>query len=350
MDLYNLGKVSWQDSQLLYHALAHLGREALMIVQPGAPYVCIGYHQDAEREVEVDYLREHGIPLFRREVGGGAVYLDEGQLFYQFILRGDRADVPRDKNKLYRKYLGPVVQTFRDCGVDAEFKPVNDIIVGGRKISGNGAGEINNMAVLVGNFILDFNYEMMSHVLRVPDEKFRDKVYKTLEGALSTLKRELGESPTIQQLSERLIGHCEPLLGDFTPRGVDDELRAMADRLWEERFRHDEWTLANDLRRRGGRDVKIASGIHVIERMFKAPGGLIRATAVQRGDHLFDIHLSGDFFLFPADSLASLEAALEEVSAEAGAIEARITDFYASNAIEAPGVTPRDFAVALVGE
>jgi lipoate-protein ligase A len=350
MDLYNLGKVSWQDSQLLYHALAHLGREALMIVQPGDRYVCIGYHQDAEREVEVDYLRAHDIPLFRREVGGGAVYLDEGQLFYQFVLRADRDDVPKNKDQFYRKYLGPVVQTNRDFGVDAEFKPVNDIIVGGRKISGNGAGEIGGMAVLVGNFILDFNYEMMSRVLRVPDEKFRDKVYKTLEGALSTLKRELGEAPTIEQLSERLIEHCEPLLGRFTPRGVDDELRAMADRLWEEQFSHDEWTLANDLRRRGGRDVKIASGVHVVERVFKAPGGLIRATAVQREDRLYDVHLSGDFFLFPADSLADLETALEGVSAEAGAIEARITGFYASHAVETPGVTPHDFAVALVGE
>jgi len=350
MDLYNLGMVTWRDSQMLYHAMAHLGREALLLVQPGDRYVCIGYHQDAEREVEVAYLREQGIPLFRREVGGGAVYLDEGQLFYQFVLRADRPDVPKDKNQLYRKYLGPVVQTFRDAGVEAEFKPVNDIIVGGRKVSGNGAGEVNGMAVLVGNFILDFNYEMMSRVLRVPDEKFRDKVYKTLEGALSTLKRELGAAPSIESLAEGLIGHCEPVLGPFTPREVDDELRAMADRLWEEQFSRDEWTLANDLRRRGGRDVKIASGIHVVERVFKAPGGLIRATAVQRDDCLYDVHLSGDFFLFPVSSVADLEAALEGVSANAAAIEARIADFYTRHAVEALGVTPHDFAIALMGE
>ena len=63
----------------------------------------------------------------------------------------------------------------------AEYKPVNDIIANGRKVSGNGAAEINDMVVLVGNFILEFaNYETMSKSLRVPDEKFRDKVFETL--------------------------------------------------------------------------------------------------------------------------------------------------------------------------
>ena len=50
MKLYRLGTVSWQDSQLLYHALPRLGREGLNLLSPGSPYVCIGYHQDVEQE------------------------------------------------------------------------------------------------------------------------------------------------------------------------------------------------------------------------------------------------------------------------------------------------------------
>ena len=76
MKLYRLETVSWQDSQLLYHALPRLGREGLILLSPGSPYVCIGYHQDAAQEVDMEYCREHNIPVFRREVGGGAVYLD----------------------------------------------------------------------------------------------------------------------------------------------------------------------------------------------------------------------------------------------------------------------------------
>ena len=86
MKLYRLGTVGWQDSQLLYHALPRLGREGLILLSPGSPYVCTGYFQDVEQEVEVELCRQSGIPIFRREVGGGAVYLDGEQLFYLSLI------------------------------------------------------------------------------------------------------------------------------------------------------------------------------------------------------------------------------------------------------------------------
>ncbi len=349
MDLYNLGTVPWLDSQLLYHALAYLGREGLFLLQPADPYVCLGYHQTAAQEVEADYLAQHNIPLFRREVGGGAVYLDRGQLFYQLVVRADRPDVPASKDAFYRRFLDPVVQTFRDFGVDASFKPVNDIIVENRKISGNGAAEINGMMILVGNFLMDFNFEMMAKSLRVPDEKFRDKVKKSLSDALTTLKRELGDRmPTLEQLSARLIERYEPLLGTLTPREVDAELRAEAERLWREQFSDPGWLTANDRRKADLRSVRIAEGVRVIERAFKSPGGLIRATVIERDGKLTSVHLSGDFFLYPQTSLPELEAALEGVAADSSVVEVEISRFFEKQKVEAPGVTPSDIAVALL--
>lgn len=348
MDLYNLGTVSWRDSQGLYHALAHLGREGLFLLQPGQPYVCVGYHQDARKEVDVDFLQSADIPLVRREVGGGAVYLDTGQLFYQLILDPSRDDVPYVKDAFYRRFLEPVVQTFRDFGVEASFKPVNDIIVDGRKISGNGAAEINGMMVLVGNFMLNFNYDMMVKSLRVPSEKFRDKVHKTMYDSLTTMTRVLGETPDMEALSARLVERYTPLLGEFTEREVDDELRARADEMWETMLSRDEWTFGNDRRESDGRSVRIAEGTNVIQRMYKSGGGLIRATAVEKDGYLYDVHLSGDFFFFPMAELPALEAALEGVAADAAAVEARLSEFYTSKAVDSPGVTPADFAVALV--
>ena len=86
MDYYFLDRVPWEHSQSLYHAAAHLGKEVLFILRPATPYVCLGYHQDVEQEIDVEFARTNQIPVFRREVGGGAVYLDSGQLFYQLIL------------------------------------------------------------------------------------------------------------------------------------------------------------------------------------------------------------------------------------------------------------------------
>ncbi len=177
MKLYNLGKVPWEQSQLIYHSLAELGQEALSLVSPATPYVCVGFHQDASQEVDLDYCKANGIPVFKRDLGGGAVYLDGGQLFFHLILHRDNPAAPKRREAFYQKFLQPVVNVYRQIGISAEYKPVNDVITGKRKISGTGVGEIGDCVVFVGNLILDFDYQMMSRVLNVPDEKFRDKVH-----------------------------------------------------------------------------------------------------------------------------------------------------------------------------
>jgi len=344
MDLYNLGTRPWQDTQSIYHALAHLGREALCLVEPASPYVCLGFHQNAAKELDLDYIAREGIPLFRREVGGGAVYLDRGQLFYQFILRKDDLRIPSDKAELFEFLLKPVIDTYREFGVPAEYKPVNDILSNGRKISGNGAAEIQGRVVVVGNFLLDFNFEKMARVLRVPDEKFRDKVHKTLQENLTTLPRETGRAaPSIGELSASFIRRCEGLFGPLVPREVDGELRNKAEALAAE-YSAMVWVTENDRREDAGREIKIAEGVSVIERVTKLPGGLVRASAVNVKGRLRDIHLSGDFFFFPAPRLVDLERALENVELGAEPLTRRIEWFFQTYAIHAPGIRPEALA------
>jgi len=348
MKCYFLDKVSWQHSQSLYHAAAYLGREALFILRPSTPYVCIGNHQDAEQEIDLAFAEANNIPVIRREVGGGAVYLDGEQLFYQLILKSDRFGIAMNKAEFYRQYLQPVIETYRAFGVNAEYKPINDIIANGRKVSGNGAAEIEGMWILVGNFIMDFNYEMMSKTLRVPDEKFRDKVYKTLQENLSTMKRETGTIPSTEALMLDLVKRYEPLLGEMEiVREVDEELLKKADELLAVMHTH-EWLHSNDSRRPRADQVKIREGVYVVQNMLKAPGGLIRVTAVNEDGILKDVHLSGDFFFYPAESLPALEKSLHGVAADLATVAQFIENFYAQNKIESPGVQPMDIAKILV--
>ncbi len=348
MDYLFLDAVPWQYSQALYHAAAHLGREALFILRPATPYVCIGYHQDAKQEIDLEFAHENDIPVFRREVGGGAVYLDGQQLFFQFMLRQDNPVVPSSVTEFYSKLLQPIIETFRDFGVPAEYKPVNDIVANGRKISGTGAAQIEDIWVLVGNFIQDFNYEMMSKVLRLPDEKFRDKVHKTMYENLTTMLRETGSIPANQALAEKLVEHCEPLMGPFVQKQLDDELRAKANELFEE-MHTPEWLLANDRRRLESTQIKISEGVYVIQKMRKAPGGLMRFSAVNNQDTLQDVHISGDFFFFPAEKLLELEETLTGISLNKDVITKTVTEFYKSNEIESPGVLPDDFTQLIIG-
>ena len=317
----------------------------MILCSPAATYVCIGYFQDADQELDLAFCRERGIPLFRRELGGGATFLDGDQLFFQLILHRDNPIIP-DGGKLafYRKFLQAPIEVYRALGIPAEYREVNDIVANDRKVSGCGAAEIGDYYVLVGNLIVDFDYDMMSRVLKVPDEKFRDKVYKTIRENLSTIQREIEEVPPRDALWSLMAEKYIEMLGPMAMEtAVDEAWRAETDQL-AERLLGEEW-LHRKGRARPGRAVKIRAGVNVVHRMHKARGGLIRAIFEVRDGILTSVSLSGDFFLYPEARLLELEAALENTPVD-GAEEV-VAQFYAEHGIESPGVTPQDFAQVL---
>jgi lipoate-protein ligase A len=346
MNLNLLKNVSWQDSQLLYHAQPRLNREALNLLAPATPYVCIGMFQDLEQEVDVAYCRENDIPIFRREVGGGAVYLDGDQLFFQLVIHRENPLVPEGgKLAFYRKFLEAPIEAYRALGIPAEYREVNDIVANDRKVSGTGAAEIGEYFVLVGNLIVDFDYETMARVLRVPDEKFRDKVYKTIRDNLSTVKREVESVPDRDELWSLMAEKFTDLLGPMeVMSSIDAACRAEIDRLGE-RMLSDQWLRRSGRVREEGRDVRIRAGVDVRQRIHKAPGGLMRATVEVRDGRLASVAVSGDFFFYPADQLRELEMAL--VGAAAEDVRDAVAGFYAKRGVESPGVTPEDFAALM---
>ncbi len=201
MLFFDLGKLPGQQSMLTFHALARMGIEALVAVSPKIPLVSIGYFQDAGQEVDLQYCKEAGIPFMRREVGGGATYLDENQIFYQLIWKKDNPKFPKAVQDIFPWFSEAPVETYRAFGVQAEYRSINDIITKeGRKIAGEGGGNIGDCMVFVGGILLDFNYKAMSRILKVPDEKFRGKVFKTMEENVTTMKRELGMVPPREEV------------------------------------------------------------------------------------------------------------------------------------------------------
>ena len=339
------GMVSWLDSQVIYHAVASAiggaNETTLTLVNPSKPYICIGYHQELEKEVDVDYCRDNGLPVTRRQVGGGAVYLDENQLFWHIIV--PRSQAPYRIEDVYSRYLTGPVNALRAMGIPAVHRPVNDIQVEGRKIGGTGAATIGDAIVIVGSLIFDFDYETMVRVLKVPSEKFRDKVYQSMREYLTTIRRELGpDAPTWDQGKQILIEEIARSLkldAYLSKLNVREEEEMSA---WRETLASDEWLYqAGGLRHHG---VKIAEGVHVCEGAHKAPGGLIRATVVAKEQILEDLGLSGDFFIYPDNSLPALETALTGSSLIEQELYDRSADFWADNRIQAPGLSPADVA------
>ena len=225
MFFFDLGKLPGQQSMVVFHALARMGIEALVIVSPQRPLVSIGYFQDAAQEIDLPFCRAAGIPFMRREVGGGATYLDENQIFYQLIWKKENRFFPRAVDDIFPWFSEAPVETYQAFGIQAEYRPVNDIITAeGRKIAGQGGGNIGECMVFVGGILFDFDCKTMSRVLKVPDEKFRDRVYETMEENLTTVKKELGTLPAREEVVTVLRDRFEKRLGKLEKGSLTREL------------------------------------------------------------------------------------------------------------------------------
>jgi len=346
--LIDLGYAPPFRSQTIYHAVAHAldvyTPDTIILVAPGAPYVCIGFHQELDKEVDVAYCRLHHLPMVRREVGGGAVYLDSNQHFMQWVFHQD--SLPRNITERFALYVRPLVETYHRLGIPACYRPVNDIHVEGRKIGGTGAARMGTAEVVVGSFMFDFNPEVMSQVLKVSSEKMRDKIFHTLNEYMTTMTRELGYTPNRNATLDIYLEQAQATLGR---RIVNGELtageRALAEDL-DRQFATGEWLYQKGALRHAG--VKIHQDVYVQEVELKTPGGLVRVIARIRDGRIDDMMLSGDFTMLPTSAAGMLEVALRGTALEADSIRTCIEDVYLNIAIQSPGLTAKDLTNAIM--
>ncbi len=335
-------------SQTVYHAVGYAMKgntpNTIILVSPNAPYVCVGYHQDLLKEVDLEYCLEQKLPVFRREVGGGAVYLDEGQLFTQWIFHAE--DLPASLEERFKLYIDPLVATYQALGINAVHRPINDVHVNGKKIGGTGAAQMGIAEIVVGSLMYSFDKKTMARVLKVPSEKMRDKVYESLEAYMTTMTEQLGATPDrtlvkdlyIHKVSEAL--GLEIYEGEWTP-----EEEAMAQEI-DERFTSDEWLFQKGRLHQEG--VKIHQDVQVVESALKAQGGLIRVVVRLCDGRIDDVALSGDFTVLPSFALAALEQSVRGIKASPETLGARLQEAYDLMSIQSPGVSPADFATAIM--
>lgn len=343
MKVYDLGELPGQYSMLIFHALARMNEEALVIVSPQDPLVSIGYFQDLSG-VDQEYCRENGISMMRRELGGGTTFLDRNQIFYQVILKKDNPLLPGSIDELYQDFSKPAIETYRKLGIETRFKPINDIITAqGKKIAGEGGGDIGDCIVFVGGVLLDFDFDTMTRVLRVPDEKFRDKMYKTMQENMSTVKLELGYKPDRQQVVKYLIDSFAEVLGPLERAELSAPVLELAEELGE-KFSSTEF-----LNKRSPRQeqVRIGAGVSIQYGSYKATGGLIQTTTTVRDRIIEDLDIGGDFSFYPREKLPVLSNSAVGLPFEWDTVRATLEKEYELHQLEMPGVDVNDICRAI---
>ncbi len=235
MKIYKAGKQGNLRSVTLFHALARLGYEGLLIVSPEETFISVGFSDTVSKILKVDLCRDLGIPVIRRETGGGAVLLDKDQIFYQLIIKRGSPYLPFKVEDACRKFSTPVIRTYKRLGIEVKYKPISDIVVKGseKKISGQGAGDIGGSFVFVGNLLLGFNCSLMASLFNVPEES-KKMLTSILEENISWVEREIGIFPTLQKVEDILIEEFSQILPFDGEERLPSEVFEVADKLKEE--------------------------------------------------------------------------------------------------------------------
>ncbi len=129
------------------------------------PTVIIGRNQNLEAEVNMEYCRDHGVHIVRRRSGGGCVYSDLGNIMISYVSR--RGDV----SAVFDRYLSALTACLCSMGLPAEKSGRNDVLVDGRKVSGNAFHQLPDRSIVHGTLLYDTDMEALEEAIRPPLEK-----------------------------------------------------------------------------------------------------------------------------------------------------------------------------------
>jgi lipoate-protein ligase A len=254
------GSVSALRSQALWHGLTEArvaGEQAVLsFCRPAQAYMCLGYHRRLQ-ELDLGACAALGLPVLRRQIGGGPVYLDSDQLFFGLSLPA--AAAPASVARLYAELLAPAAAALRALGVPARLQG-NDIVAGSRKVSGTGAGRIGDGVVVVGNVMFAFAHERMARALALPDEQMRCECLALMRRHLAPLPQ-LREHEVKAALREAYAGALGLTARSDAPSA--GERRAIA--RWERRLDDPQWIAGPALPEPAGRQVKVRAGVWVYD-------------------------------------------------------------------------------------
>jgi lipoate-protein ligase A len=304
------------------------------------PTVLVGRHQALSQEIRVDACTAAGVGIGRRITGGGALYLDEGQFGWELVFHRDTLGITSLAD-LTRAICEAAAAGLSRLGIDARYRPRNDIEVGGRKLCGTGGFFDGSTLFYQGTTLVDMDAERMVSLLNIPDAKLARHAAVSAAQRVVTL-RELfnGRPPAVADVKQALLDGFARSLG-IDPRwgSITEAEEALAARL------HDEEIGTEDFVREIDNPAGEAS---VLTGQVTGKGGTIAAHVRLEGtgqDRFREVIITGDFFVTPPRTIYDLEAALRgtAVADRAQTVES----FFGAAGVGLLSAAPADFIAAI---
>ncbi len=233
---YNL---ALEESLFLLHSM-NVIRDDVLRIWRNANAVVIGYFQRADEEVDMEHAGKYGISVVRRFTGGGAVYHDLGNINYA-VITGRHGGSIED---LYGHLLKGILGALRYLGLSAYVENINDIAIGGRKVSGTAASFRGNTWFLHGSLLVSTDLERLSSVLKISRKKLMDKHVSSVKYRVATLNDLAGRRYEYWEVIEALVKGYSELLGDEPVYDMPGNLELLvAGKLYRGKYLRDDWNL-----------------------------------------------------------------------------------------------------------
>jgi lipoyltransferase/lipoate-protein ligase len=168
-----------------------------------APTVIIGRNQDLEAEVNMEFCRKHDVRVVRRKSGGGCVYSDMGNVMVSYISR--RGDV----SEIFERYLDAMADCLGSVGVEAIKSGRNDILVQGRKVSGNAFHQLPDRSIVHGTLLYDTDFDALEESIRPPVEKLERHGVASVRQRVENLRTFLDPAaiPSVEALEDAVVAY-----------------------------------------------------------------------------------------------------------------------------------------------
>ena len=203
--------------------------------------ISIGYFQSLEEEVDLDTCRKLGVDYVRRITGGGAVFHEE-ELTYSIVIPETHPQIPKNILKSYGRICGAVMKGLDNLGIESRYVPINDIITGGKKISGNAQTRKAKIVLQHGTVLTDVDVDKMFSVLKVPNEKIKDKLIADVKQRVTSIKHVLGKEIRFEDVSEAMKrGFEEEFNVDLIEEPLSEEEKELTRKFEKECFSARDW-------------------------------------------------------------------------------------------------------------
>ena len=211
--------------------------------------VSVGRFQKVEEQIHIENCEKHSVDIVRRISGGGAVYHDQdGEITYSIVTKlSDLGCADLDMVCAYQKICSGLNEAVKILGVQAEYRPPDpkrcpNLVISGKKISGNAQTSKKGILLQHGTFLLDIDHEKMFTFLKVPWAKTLNEVLYVSKRKLTSARQELGTDFSIDEAYNALVkGFTKALDVTFIEGKLIEYEQKSAERIRKERFMTEEW-------------------------------------------------------------------------------------------------------------